>query len=90
MALFKFGMCVSKSKRKKLRRSSAVCGAAISEARTPMFSASDDVTVRLWYTETEERIGLPRKGHTGAVNCVSFRPETRWVVSGSYIGTLHL
>ncbi|QRV92067.1 hypothetical protein RhiJN_20085 [Ceratobasidium sp. AG-Ba] len=46
-------------------------------------SASDDMTIRIWDTETGEAIGKPLKGHKSKIRSIAFSPDGKYVASGS-------
>ncbi len=63
---------------------------AFSPAGPTLASASDDETIILWNTQTQQPLSQPLTGHTDWVNTLAFSPDGQTLASGSRDGTIIL
>jgi WD40 repeat protein len=67
-----------------------VLSVAFSPNGRHIVSGSEDNTVRIWDSESQQQIGQPLSGHANPVSPVAFSPTAGPIISGSQDKKLHI
>ncbi|KAF6750537.1 hypothetical protein DFP72DRAFT_817605 [Ephemerocybe angulata] len=61
-----------------------ITSAAVSPDGTKIASATNDFAIRIFDAESGEQVGEALEARKEVINCLTFTPDSQWLVSGSY------
>lgn len=61
-----------------------ITSAAVSPDGTKIASATNDFAIRIFDAQSGEQVGETLEARKEVINCLTFTPDSQWLVSGSY------